>query len=213
MNIQQKEFIRFIKLLADNDCLQYVVLVGSWAEFLYRELGILNNFEPNIKTMDIDFLLKNLRKPMPEKNIIPLAKASGYLVESDRLYGTTKIYDTNGLEIKFLINKLGAGLESSLKTNLGVTAQALRHLHILSANVLSVTYFGSPISIPKPEAYAIHKMIINLERGKKQEKDRLAILNIWTYLDKAAAFAIYSHLTKKEKRSIDAFMSVNNLTF
>ena len=120
MNIQQKEFIRFIKLLADNDCLEYVILIGSWAEFLYRELGILQKFEPNIKTLDIDFLLKNLRRPIPEKNIIPLAKAAGYLIESDRLYGTTKIYDKNGLEIEFLINQLGAGSESTLKTNLGV---------------------------------------------------------------------------------------------
>ena len=166
MNIQQKEFIRFIKLLADNDCLEYVILIGSWAEFLYRELGILQKFEPNIKTLDIDFLLKNLRRPIPEKNIIPLAKAAGYLIESDRLYGTTKIYDKYGLEIEFLINQLGAGSESTLKTNLGVAAQALRHLHILSANALSVVYLGFTISIPKPEAYAIHKMVINQIRLK-----------------------------------------------
>ena len=207
MNIQQKEFIRFIKLLADNDCLEYVSLIGSWAEFLYRELGILQKFEPNIKTLDIDFLLKNLRRPIPEKNIIPLAKAAGYL------YGTTKIYDKNGLEIEFLINQLGAGSESTLKTNLGVTAQALRHLHILSANALSVVYLGFTISIPKPEAYAIHKMVINLERGKKQEKDRLAVRNIWPYLDKERAYAIYTTLTKKEKKTVDAFMTENNMTF
>lgn len=213
MSIQQKEFIRFIKLLADNDCLEYVILIGSWAEFLYRELGILQKFEPNIKTLDIDFLLKNLRRPIPEKNIIPLAKAAGYLIESNRLYGTTKIYDKNGLEIEFLINQLGAGSESTLKTNLGVTAQALRHLHILSANALSVVYLGFTISIPKPEAYAIHKMVINLERGKKQEKDRLAVRNIWPYLDKESAYAIYTTLTKKEKKTVDAFMTENNMTF
>ena len=117
MSIQQKEFIKFIKLLDDNDCLEHVILIGSWAEFLYRELGVLDGFETNIKTLDIDFLLKNMRRPMPERNIIPLVKEAGYLVERDVLNGTTKIYDKNGLE-------------STLKTNLGVTAQSLRHLNI-----------------------------------------------------------------------------------
>ena len=68
--LQQKEFLRFIKLLSDNDVLKDVVLIGSWAEFLYKEAGILSSeYIPNIKTMDIDFLLKNLRKPTPPKNL------------------------------------------------------------------------------------------------------------------------------------------------
>ena len=44
-------------MLNDNDCLQYVILVGSWCEFLYRETKILGNFTPNIKTLDMDFLI------------------------------------------------------------------------------------------------------------------------------------------------------------
>lgn len=40
MNIQQKEFIRFIKLLNDNDLLPHVIAIGSWAEFLYRECNL-----------------------------------------------------------------------------------------------------------------------------------------------------------------------------
>jgi len=86
-------------------------------------------------------------------------------------------------------------------------------LHILSANALSVVYLGFTISIPKPEAYSIHKMVINLERGKKQEKDRFAVRNIWPYLDKESACAIYTTLTKKEKKAVDAFMTENNMTF
>lgn len=211
MNIQHREFIKFTKLLYDNDCLPYVVLIGSWAEFLYRELGILQGFEPNIKTMDIDFLLKNLRKPTPEKNIVPLVKNAGYLVESDYLNGTTKIYDKNGLEIEFLINKKGAGLEPTLKTNLGVTAQTLRHLQILSNNTISLDYLGMEITVPTPEAYTVHKMIINKEREKKQEKDRLAILNLWPHIDKAETSLLISKLTKKEANVVSCFMSENKL--
>lgn len=198
MSIQQKEFIKFIKLLDDNDCLEHVILIGSWAEFLYRELGVLDGFETNIKTLDIDFLLKNMRRPMPERNIIPLVKEAGYLVERDVLNGTTKIYDKNGLE-------------STLKTNLGVTAQSLRHLNILSANTINVSYIGMNITIPEPEAYAVHKMVINLERGRKQEKDCQAILNIWPYLYKKKAIDIITKLTKKEQKTVLTFMSVQGL--
>jgi len=55
MSIQQKEFTRFIKLLSDNDCLRYVILVGSWAEYIYEQTGLLKGFDANIKTLDIVF--------------------------------------------------------------------------------------------------------------------------------------------------------------
>lgn len=41
MNIQQTEFLKFMKLLSDNDCLQHVVLIGSWTEYLYTEAKLL----------------------------------------------------------------------------------------------------------------------------------------------------------------------------
>lgn len=41
MSIQQTEFSKFLKLLSDNDCLEHVILVGSWSEFLYKEVGLL----------------------------------------------------------------------------------------------------------------------------------------------------------------------------
>ncbi len=113
MSIQQTEFIRFIKLLNDNDVLKDVIVIGSWAEFLYKECRLLPGFEANIKTLDIDFLLKNLRKPNPPKNVAALAKESGYIVQQDIMDGTTKILDKEGLEIEFLINKIGAGTEET----------------------------------------------------------------------------------------------------
>ena len=211
MNTQQKEFVRFIKLLDDNDCLQDVVVVGSWAEFLYREAGLLQGFEPNIRTLDIDFLIKNLRRPVPEKNLGKLARDAGYIVESDFLDGTTKILEKSGLEIEFLINKIGAGLETTLKSNLGVTAQSLRHLNILASNIVEVSYVGMKISVPVPEAYATHKMVINHDRGRKQEKDTQAILNLWPFLDKEKLGAILARLTKNEQKAARVFMETHGL--
>ncbi|MDO4486886.1 MAG: hypothetical protein Q4C46_09890 [Bacillota bacterium] len=59
-------------------------------------------------------------------------------MESDVLTGVTKIYDKAGLEIEFLIGKKGAGVEQALKTNLGVTAQTLRHMEVIIRNTIEV---------------------------------------------------------------------------
>ena len=211
MSIQSKEFLRFIKLLNDNECLEHVILVGSWTEFLYQESGLIEGFEPNIKTLDIDFLLKNLKKPSIPVNLIELAKSEGYLVESDYITGATKIYDKQGLEIEFLLSKVGAGVESVLKTNLGVTAQTLRHMDIITENTMTLEYFDMKINVPTPEAYLIHKMIINDERGIKKEKDRLAVNNLWGFIQKDKFEEIYNSLKRKEKAAVDMFMADNHM--
>lgn len=198
-------------MLNDNDCLEHVILVGSWAEYVYQEAGLLEDFDANIKTMDMDFLIKNLNKPMPVKNVAALARVEGYLVESDILTGVTKIYDKAGLEIEFLIGKRGAGVETALETNLGVTAQALRHMEILSRNTIDIDYFGMKITVPSPEAYTIHKIVINKERGVKQEKDQRAIGNIWHSLDAQEINRIVDTLTTKERKIFEQYYTEHNL--
>ncbi len=39
-SIFQKEFMKFIKLLNDNDCLKDLILIGSWSEYVYMQSGI-----------------------------------------------------------------------------------------------------------------------------------------------------------------------------
>ena len=38
-SILQKEFMKFIKLLNDNDCLKDLILIGSWSEYVYMQSG------------------------------------------------------------------------------------------------------------------------------------------------------------------------------
>lgn len=206
MSIQQTEFLRFLKLMSDNHCLDHVILVGSWAEFLYQGTSLLPGFHANLKTLDVDFLIRNLRRPVPAKNLAALARSEGYFIDQDRLTGTTRIVSREGLEIEFLINKTGAGIEHSLETNLGVSAQALRHMHILLQNTITVEYLGMQIMVPSPEAYIAHKMVIHRQRGKKQEKDKLAILNLWPHIDADKYKEIYKELLVKEKKEIDWFI-------
>ena len=106
---QQQAFSKVLDLVEEAGCIDHVVLIGSWAEFAYREADVLPGFCPNIKTMDVDFLVRNLRRPSPAARLSALAKERGFFVESDRMTGTTKLLDITGLEVEFLIRKRGDG--------------------------------------------------------------------------------------------------------
>ena len=211
MGAQELEFIRFLRLLDETGALDHVVLIGSWAEYLYERAGVLEEFESNIRTLDMDFLVRNLRRPSPAVQLAAEARKHGYLVSSDTLTGVTKIYSGEGLEIEFLIGKRGAGVETALRTNLGVTAQSLRHMEILTNWMLSVDYEGMKVNVPAPEAYAVHKMVVNHERGRKREKDALAIVHLWPYLDGGKLEQVLAKLTRGERARMDAFMNEKGL--
>lgn len=71
-----------------------------------------------------------------------------------------------------------------MKTNLGVNAQALRHMDITLRNSITVNLLGMNVTVPKPEAYIIHKMVINKDRKPaKKAKDIQAVYRLAPYLD------------------------------
>ncbi|MDR1292680.1 MAG: nucleotidyltransferase domain-containing protein [Clostridiales Family XIII bacterium] len=208
-NEQQAEFLKAIKLFHDNDCLEHVVLIGSWTEFLYQQTGLIPQGTTALRTLDIDFLIRNLRKPNPPVNMEALAREQGYAVDRDALLGTTKIRTASRLEIEFLIAQRGAGIEPVYRTSLGVTAQGLRGLGLLSSHTVTVTWFDIKITVPIPEAYVLHKIIINDERGKgeKREKDKDSILSIFPYLDESKYLVLLDECTIKQKNKVALFMN------
>ena len=212
MNGQAHELEAFLRVLDGAGCLEHVVLIGSWAEYMYAHTDILPGFSPNIRTRDVDFLVRNLRRPQPAASVAAEARKRGYHVDSDRLTGVTKIFSPGGLEIEFLIAKMGAGLESALSTNVGVTAQSLRYLGILSRSTITVEYHGMGVSVPSPEAYAVQKMVVNGERDKKAEKDVAAIGRLWPHLDQAELGRQLSMLTRAEARRAESYMEEHGLS-
>lgn len=207
--IQKKEFDTFLHLLDDNNLLKYVIVIGSWAEMVYFFGNVLRSPEyfPSTKTLDVDFLIKNMRTPREPISLIPLASSIGCSFESDYISGVTKFYTPENLEIEFLINQLGDGSLQSIKTNLGVTAQPLRHFDILLRNLIEVQYDGMPVLVPSPEAFVVHKLIIHHDRGKKKAKDAQAIVNLWPFLSQEKVRLIESTITKKERLRMQETLS------
>jgi hypothetical protein len=206
--IQARDFIKTIKLLYDNDCISNIIIVGSWAEYLYIETGVLPSYTASINTLDLDVLVKNLKYPRHGVNLPELAKVEGYQIESERLTGITKLLLPGSLEVEFLLSKRGAGTEKALKTNLGVTAQTLRHMEVLLTNTILVDYFGLPIEIPSPEAYVLHKMIINKERMQKTEKDRVSINELFRHLDQNKFTNLIATLSKRDKKEAQQYIDL-----
>ncbi len=205
---QQKEVLRLLKVLHDNDVLNHVVLVGSWAEYIYAIGGVLPDFTANLRTMDVDFLVKNLRRPTAPIDVAALITGEEYEIAHDVLHGTTKFYSPNtNLEVEFLIPKRGSGSEKTLETNLGVVAQSLWHMTAVVNNAITANILGMKVQVPCPEIYVLTKMIINEERKpEKQLKDAQAVRRLLPYLDYDKFDALYASSTKKEKDSVRGFI-------
>ena len=207
-NGQQKEFLRFLQFLDDCGVLEHIIVCGSWAEFVYAQTGLLPGFTLLLRTLDIDFLIRNIRKPPTPVNLVALAKERGYTFDKDLLFGTTKMFTPNGMEIEFLIAQKGSGVDPVLKTNLGVHAQALRHLEILGNNVVVTDFLGLEVRVPEPEAYMLHKMVINRERTPaKQRKDARSVWNLIEFVRAERCADLFQGLTKKEKQAVRDFMN------
>lgn len=209
-NEQQKEVLRLLKTLNDNGVLDHVVLVGSWSEYVYAMAGVLPGFTVNLRTIDVDFLVKNLRRPTAPVDVAALLAEEGYSPEFDTLYGTTKYHSPGGLELEFLIPKRGSGSETILNTNLGVTAQSLWHMTAIVDNAIAANVLGMKVQVPCPEIYVLTKMIINdVRKPDKQLKDARSVQNLLPHLDYDNLDALFASLTKKEQARIRAFIEKN----
>lgn len=206
---QRRQLLKLLKVLSDNGFSEHLILIGSWAEYLYMVAGVLPDYEAVIRTLDIDFLVKNLKKPDPPLSILSLVREEGFYAEEDCLTGVTRLLSVDGFEVEFLIAQKGKGEDIALKTNLGITAQALRHLNILRDNTLAVEYLGIKVYLPVPEAFVLHKMIINGERKDKMEKDRMVINQMYNHINQEKFFSLYLGLTKKERKVVDAYLATN----
>ena len=131
MRVEQEEiFWKTIKIFQELGILKYIMLIGSWAEYLYPSL-FETDFIPNLKTRDVDFLYRNINIPEEKIPIIQKLKDIGYLYDEDN--GISRFYNEDLLELEFLTRILGAGEKGITEIKpLGIKSEGLRVLNILS---------------------------------------------------------------------------------
>lgn len=170
---QKQTFWQTIALFHDVGVLEYIVVVGSWAEYLYQEAGLIPGFRSSFRTQDFDVLLRNIRLPNRAVDLAAEFKRNGYLMMQDPQTGLMKFDKGGELEVEFLVREMGKGqLEPYKHEYLGVTAQGLRYIDMLSEHSTVLQLRGYLIRVPRPQAYVLHKLLINKQRSAaKQEKD------------------------------------------
>ena len=204
-------FWQLLRMLSEAELLPYVLVIGSWAEYLYAQAGLLPGYGASLRTLDVDFLIRNQRKPSKKANILQFAKEAGYLIAHDALTQATKLFTQSGLEVEFLIAQQGSGENAVLSTNMGVNAQSLTHLGMLRDHAVTVELFNMHISVPCPEAYVLHKCVINKKRGSKSGKDRQSIKTLLDYVNTDPMIRIYCGLSKREKAAaLDALENLGD---
>jgi len=175
--------------------------------YIYEESNQLN-FVAALKTQDIDILVPNINRPVEKIDLVQVLEKEGF--ESRRSSDGLVKFDKDGqIDVEFLVREIGKGKMEPYKVNsLGVMAQGLRNMEILTDHTIVVNIKGFNVTVPKPAAYILHKLVINEERKPeyKQEKDINAVKALVAVAKgttlKNDMNTIYNTLTTKQQKKI-----------
>ena len=215
---QENAFWETIQVLADASALPYVMVIGSWAEYLYGSY-FHSDFHPVIRTRDVDFLYPRIRQPSVPIQLEQRMKDAGYIVVRDSITAVVKMFKEDLLEVEFLTRQLGAGRETALDIpGIGIRGEALRDVNLLVEHPMTMYMKNHQIIVPEPAVYALHKILIQPHRipVSKREKDIESVRNLLPHIQKDAMQSqVWSRavnlLSKREKGILKAVSEVNRL--
>ena len=167
----EKTFWEIISALDKSGALPHVMIVGSWAEFLYsKSLG--DNVRPGFRTRDMDILVPNIYRPNKSLPLVDELENIGFSYTVDTVSGVSKFFQPDGFELDFLARSLGRGSTTVKIPSTGIVAQSLRSVDILVNNPVVLIVNGCTITVPDLSAYILQKLLINSSRAEeKRRKD------------------------------------------
>jgi hypothetical protein len=172
-------FISVLQALEDVGILSDVVIVGGWAQHLYRRYF---NDPPELsamRTVDIDILFRRPPAIRPRGSLDETLKAAGFEREiaGD---GSTR-FTSREAEVEFLIADMGRGDTGPYRIpELSIGAQSLRHLDMLTVDTIEVRYGRHSVRVPDPIRFLFHKLLVSKRRPQKgkREKDRVTAFEL-----------------------------------
>lgn len=181
--------------------LKDVILIGSWCIPLYKKHYLKESLIPPLRTMDIDFLIPEPKLIKASVNIPDILKNLGFIIDFVGEQGYIRLIHPD-LIVEFLVQEKGKGSDKPYPLpNLGLNAQPLRFLNLLSEKVIKINVKGIMISLPHPAWFAIHKLIVTQRRTKTEKADK----------DLTVALALLHDLInmKQSKLILEAYKSVS----
>lgn len=206
----QKKYVLFedvLEIFAKARLLDELILVGSWCMLFYKDYFSPADFSPSIRTRDIDFLVPQPNRISKNIDIAELLKNEGFIITFNNS-GYMRLEHPE-LIIEFLVPEIGRGTNKPVKLKeLGINAQALRFLDLLSENVIEIKYNDKWLKVPHPAAYCLQKIIVAHRRSDKAKSDKdiresMKVLDAIIQCGKTAEiFKIYNKMPKKWKMKI-----------
>ena len=214
---QESAFWDTIKAFKELGILQNIMIIGSWAEYLYTDL-FKTDFYPNLRTRDVDFFYRNINIPKEKIPLIHKLKEIGYVY--DEVDGISRFYKEDFLELEFLTKVLGAGTEGKIKIEpLGITSEGLRVINILSDFACTVEKIldnglSYEITVPEPAVYVLQKILTNPTRQpeEKKLKDMSAVQELLYHIKKDEYHSmklreVHNSLSKKQLKTLESVCS------
>ena len=214
MEKQPELVIKILKRMSHAGILDHILLIGSWCTSFYKEYFKGTDYEPIIRTRDIDFLVRQ-RFRFPKQ--VDLASLMADLGFELAFVGNSEYMRLESAELmlEFLVPEVGPAKEKPyLLPDLKFNAQPLRHLSMLWRDPVTVPISGVKLKVPHPADYCLHKLIIFSRRGNpdKKKKDLQSSLQVLdSLLEQEGSINLkkaFTVLNRNEKK--DILKALNN---
>lgn len=126
---QEKIFWQIVGSLHELNLLYHVMIIGSWAEYLYS-FYFQSDFHHNLLTRDLDLFFININKPNQKIDLVESFSKFGLIYQEDPINGVGKFYKENLIEVEFLTRSMGSGFDNHTIKSIGIKSESLRSINI-----------------------------------------------------------------------------------
>ena len=210
----EKHLKEVLSVLQKEGILDNVILIGSWCLLFYKY--VFDNFEPTIRTTDIDFYVPDSKKIKARNGVIKSFKDINYDIIYDSITHKSMFISPDGFELEFLTKLNRENLACIRLGNTGIFAESLPYVDIFTGNYIEINYEGIKLKVASPASYVIQKLLINNARGDKKQKDIESIKHVVFYIGASIKYCdelstLFKSLPKKWKQKVKLTVLENNI--
>jgi len=179
-NNQFKLCCEVLRRLEAEGVLKDLVLIGSWCLLAYEDFFIDIDYQPGIRTRDIDLLV-----PIPPRfdrdiDLAAVLRDLDFVLSRKGRAGYMQFVHED-LMLEFIVPERGRGSDEPFSIPaLGVNAQPLRFMDFLLGNTIRARFGEVFVAVPHPANFALSKLMVSTRRkvAVKQENDQRQAVQI-----------------------------------
>lgn len=197
-----------LRRMSQEGILDKILLIGSWCMPVYEHFFKTRNVLPPLRTRDVDLLFPAPFKLSHNVDLFELLKDLGFILDFKGRQGYI-VFAHPDLTIEFLTPARGRETDRPVPIRqLGVNAQALRFMDLLTRQPIRASFAGIAVTVPHPADFALQKLIICGRRAKgdkvlKDLRQALAILSMLRHhAERDAVACAYAAMPKAWQKTV-----------